>query len=193
MRSFGRDLLCRGAGIGLHAEIARAVWRRRGGQQLAELAPVEAWARLTGRPPRIRAPWEVRGEVRHLDLAALDQVLARGEWYASGLAAGPVELSGEGGRLRGVGLRLEALPPGGDLSGALLQGIVGMMPAGSTRQALLQALAGKVLFHFNVGKIEVATDPERYTLHLLVDGDHLLDITVRVPKESVEFLKQLFL
>lgn len=130
----------RGTRAGIRVEVARAVWRKRaGGQELAELAPVEAWARLTGWPPR--AVWEARGQVRRLDL-----------------------------------------------SSELLQGLAAMMPAGSTRQALRKSFAGKALFHFNAGKIEVAAEPERYVLHLLVDGDHLLDITIRAPKESVEFL-----
>lgn len=181
----------RGVGFGVRVDAARLVWRRQGGQRLAEMAPLEAWVRLAGWPPA--ALWEVRIEVRHLDLAGLDQAMAKGQWRASGMAAGPVELSGAGQELRAVGIRLEALPPGGDLSSQLLQALVGMMPAGDPREALMQALAGKALFHFATGKIELVTEPERYVLHLLVDGDHLLDITVRVPKESMEFLRHLFL
>lgn len=176
---------------GLRAEIARVVWRRSGGQELAEVRPLEAHLRLTGWPPRL--VWEAQGEVRRLDLAGLDRTLARGRWRASGGLAGPVRLGGEGAQVRSADLRLETLQPGGDLSSELLQGLVAMMPAGDTRAALLQALAGRALFHFHTGQVEMVTEPERYVLHLRVDGDHLLDIQVRVPKESIELLEQLFL
>lgn len=175
---------------GLRAEAARAVWRRSGGRELARLEPVEVRMRSSGWPPVVG--WEARGQVERLDLSGLDEALARGEWHASGTAAGEVELSGAGLQLRGIGVRLEALQPGGDLSSELLRALVGMMPEGSTREALLQALVAKALFHFHTGKVEVITEPERYVLHLQVDGDHLLDVTVRVPRESVELLTSSF-
>lgn len=182
----------RGEGrLGARVEIARALWREPGGAQLAEISPLEIHLRPAGRRPRLL--WEARGEVLQLDLAGVDRRIAKGQWKASGAMAGPVGLAGEGSQLKELDVRLEAIPPGGSLSSELLQGLVAMMPAGSTQATLIQALAGKALFHFNTGRVEMITEPERYTLHLRVDGDHLLNIRVRVPKESIEILKSLFL
>lgn len=177
---------------GARVRIERAFWREAGGgAQLAEIAPLYVTLRLAGLPPRIQ--WEARGEVLRLDLTGVDRRIAKGQWKASGAMAGPVGLAGEGPRLKELDVRLEAIPPGGNLSSELLQGLVAMMPAGSTQAALMQTLAGKMLFHFNTGKVEMITEPDRYVLHLRVDGDHLLNIQVRVPKESIEILKSLFL
>ena len=176
---------------GSQVEIDRALWSGPDEGGIAFLSGI----RLSARPARSPAwlSWRVRARVEQLDLAALDRVAAKGQWRAAGGLTGPVELAGAGRRLDGVNLNLHSGAGGGDLDGRLLSNLIGMMPAGGTREALLKALAAKATFHFREGEVGLNTEEERYVLHLRLDGDHLLEITLRVPKEGMELLRPLLL
>ena len=135
--------------------------------------------------------WTARGEVARLDLGALDYTLAKGEWKAGGLMTGTVQVEGKGLAAESVVLNLLSLKPGGDLNSEVLGRLVGMMPAGDARAMLLKALSAKGTFHFNVGHLSMSTEGEDYLLKLLLDGDHLLDLKIRIPKGSLDLLKTL--
>lgn len=134
--------------------------------------------------------WTVRGKVTRLDLAGLDQVLAKERWQAQGSLTGWVRLQGEGSQVRDLNLRLETQPPGGFLSNELIRRLLTLMPADSTRSSILQAIRQKERFHFDVGQLQVITHGDDYRLAFLLDGDHLLDIAIRIPKESVRVLRE---
>ena len=171
-------------------EVKRAVWSDAAGRPLLTLEEI----RLAGFRPRLplgRSSWEGKGQVVRLDLKGLDRVVARGEWRANGFLNGKVGLRGGDGRLQALDLGLSSEQPGGDLNSEILQRLVQMMPAGDSRAMLLKALGAKGTFHFNVGKVDLATDGGDYVLKLLLNGDHLLDLTIRIPKDSLELLRYL--
>ncbi len=143
---------------------------------------------------RGKLSWELTARVSRLDLALTDQTLAQGRWKATGTLRGQLRLSAASGRVEAVGVKLEALEPGGDLNNDLLINLLSLLPAGGGSQGqILQALQGRPTFRYKIGRFELATEEDVYRLGLLLDGDHLLDLTVRVPKDSVELLKEIFL
>jgi len=121
------------------AEVERALWSGPGGEGIAFLREIRLSARLRRSPCRLS--WRLSGRVEHLDLAALDRLMMKGQWRAAGDLTGPVELAGAGRRLDEVNLNLRSGAGGGDLDGRLLSDLIGMMPSGTTREALLKALA----------------------------------------------------
>ena len=129
--------------------------------------------------------------IRSLNLAEFDAALAKGKWQAHGVLSGQALFGGSGSRLEQVHVELEAQPPGGELSSQFLQDLLGMMPQGDVRRKLLSALAQKAMFHFNVGRLKVATEGENLLFSLFLDGDHLLDINIRVPRDSAGLLANL--
>ena len=136
-----------------------------------------------------RLVWAAEGKIEKLDLSALDKAVGKGQWRALGMVSGPVRLEGDGNLLKAVYLKCEAQPGGGTLSGEIVQNLIAMMPADDARSALLKAIQSKPLFHFSVGKFEVDTEGGRYLIGLYLDGDHLLDIKIRVDKDSVGALE----
>lgn len=129
--------------------------------------------------------------MRRLDLAGLDRIVARGEWKSDGFLNGEIRFFGQGGRLQDIELDLQSEEPGGNLNSELLERLAEMMPAGDARGMLLRALGAKATFHFDTGSLEMRTDGEDYVLNLLLDGDHLLDLKIRVPKNSAALLKEM--
>ncbi len=129
--------------------------------------------------------------VDRLNLAILDRAVAKGEWRATGELSGYANLVLFGRNMEDVDLRLEAEKPGGTLSGQLIQRLLSFMPSGDARSKLLKALQGQDLFHFKEGKVRIEMDMETYQVNLFLDGDHLLDVTIRVSKDSVGALAQL--
>jgi hypothetical protein len=138
-----------------------------------------------------RLDWMLQGNVEAIDLALLDEKLAQGEWQAVGAMEGPVRISGRGGELGEVSIDLQSTASGGTLSGAIITRLVEMMPQGSTQAQVAQALQGQKTFRYNIGKFRVSTDGGTYKLNLFLDGDHLLDFTVNVEKDSVGVLSTL--
>jgi hypothetical protein len=130
-------------------------------------------------------------QVRKLDLAGLDRIVGRGEWKSDGFLNGEIRFFGQGGRLREMELDLQSEEPGGNLNSELLERLVEMMPPDDTRAILLRALGAKATFHFATGLLELRTDGEDYVLNLLLNGDHLLDLKIRVPKNSMALLKEM--
>ncbi|MCM8812103.1 MAG: hypothetical protein NC910_03520 [Candidatus Omnitrophica bacterium] len=137
--------------------------------------------------------WAVQVRQVELDLAALDRTVGKGEWKAAGLLRGAIDLEGTAGAVERVETALKADDPGGTLSGELMRQLLSFMPEGDARRQLLTALKGQELFHYQVGKIDVRTDESRYLVDLYLDGDHLLNLKIRVDKESVAVLKELIL
>lgn len=174
----------------LRAEAQQLIWRDRSGRLLAEAENVRG--RIDLRAGRLRRPdWEIQAEVTRLDLAVLDGSMLGGKWGASGFLRGDVRMRGGGPEPAEVDLHLSTEAPGGDVKSEFLQGLVGMMPANDNRALLLGALGSKPQFHFNVGEVEVSTESSGYTFRVLIDGDHRLDITLRVPRDGWEILKAL--
>ncbi len=136
-----------------------------------------------------RLVWTVEGRIERLDLSALDKAVGKGQWRSVGLVSGPVRLEGEGDLLKSVYLKCETQPGGGTLSGEIVQNLISMMPADDTRGKLLKAIQSKPLFYFSIGKFEVGTEGNKYLMDLYLDGDHLLDIKIRVDKDSVGVLE----
>ena len=167
------------------------VWSGSDGEVVARLesAVLEVSA---FRWPIRRSGWKARAQVDRLDLEALDRLFLQEDWRANGILYGPVFLAGAGERLTEIGLRLETAGSGGNVSSKLLARLIQFMPAGDTQAALLKALVSKTTFHFDVGKLELAQDGENHSLHLLLDGDHLFDITINIPRESVGVLNALY-
>ncbi len=160
----------------------RAVWSDAGGRPILTLAPFRVALNRDG--------WEGEGQVTRLDLAALDHAAARGEWKSDGFLHGPVRFRGRGGEIQDIDLDLQSDQPGGNLNSEVLERLVEMMPPDDTRAVLLKALGAKAVFHFNIGKVGFTTQDGNYVLSLILDGDHLLDLTVRVPRDSLKLLKE---
>lgn len=151
------------------------------------------WAIVSAAPSwhRFDRPvWSGEAQVGRLDLAALDQALAQGKWQARGDLAGRARFHGTGPLMEQADLQLTTLS-GGTLSSEILQQLLNLMPQGDARGKLLGAVQAKASFHFDVGRIEVATEGSSYRFNFLLDGDHLLDVTILVPKEGLGILNQL--
>lgn len=170
--------------------VERVVWKDARGQTLLTLTSIRASVARFRFPPW-KTHWKARTHVRRLDLAALDRTLARGEWKADGFLNGEIRFFGKGGRLQDMELDLQSEEPGGNLNSELLARLAEMMPPGDARGILLRALGAKATFHFDTGLLEMRTEGEDYLLNLLLNGDHLLDLKIRVPKNSVALLKEM--
>lgn len=131
--------------------------------------------------------WKLSGDVERLDLAALDRALDKGEWKADGFMTGRVAVRGWGDQIKEVQLSLNAESPGGRFNSRILSRLAEMLPPTDMRGVLLKALGAKDRFRYDVGRLELSTEKGRYVLDLLLDGDHLLALKVRVPQESMEF------
>jgi len=161
----------------------QAVWSDAAGRPILHLVRV--------RLALDRSSWEASAEVARLDLAALDRAVVRGELRANGFLHGSVRFRREKGRTDDLDLKLRSHQPGGNINSKLLESLVEMMPANDVRGILLKALKDKATFHFDVGKLDLTTEKDRRVLRLLLDGDHLLDLTIRIPKEVEDFSRLL--
>lgn len=135
---------------------------------------------------RGRLHWSAQADGIRLDLTGLDQLLAKGKWKAQGDLTGWMRLEGNRSKVEGMNLQLETQPPGGFLSNEVISRLLNLMPADSTRSSLLQAIGQKERFHFDVGELQVNAQGSDYLLRFLLDGDHLLEFTLRVPKEALQ-------
>ena len=135
--------------------------------------------------------WKAKGKVDKLDLTRLDQVAAQGQWQAVGFLTGQVYFQGTGALVEDASIQLEAQSPGGTLGGEMLARLLSLLPTADVQSQLLAALQQQKIFHFHVGRFGVTTEDTIYKFHILLDGDHLLDITFRVQKDSVDAIKQL--
>lgn len=177
-------------------EAERAIWRTRDGRPVLALKELVLTARsgiLSFRPVR----WEAVAEVEKADLAALDKTLLNGSWKADGLLTGKVRLLGTGGAVDAVEAHLETLKPGGNLNSRVVERLLTMLPIlGALRAAgqrgmpasdqLIQQLRLRPVYHFNVGRVDLRTEGDTHILRLFLDGDHLLDFTLRFPKSTRE-------
>lgn len=137
--------------------------------------------------------WEAQAHVDRLELRALDQVLNQGRWMLHGSLEGDVGLQGVVASVGEVALKLRSQAPGGALNNALLGRLVSFMPQGESRSVLLKSVEGKPMFHFQIARVEMESLGSDYRLFLFLDGDHRIDVAIRVPKESVGLLKDLML
>lgn len=179
-------------------DVRRAVWRAQSGGQIVALKDLALTARsgiFSFRPVQ----WEAALEVEQADLAGLDKTLLEGSWKAKGLLAGTVRLQGTGGAVDAVEAHLETLKPGGDLNSRVVERLLTMLPIlGALRAAeqrgmpapeqLIQQLRVRPVFHFNVGRVDLRTQGDTHILKLFLDGDHLLDFTLRFPKNTREIV-----
>ena len=167
----------------------RGVWEDSSGRPILALMSVRATLTRFRFPPG-KSSWKFQTQVRKLDLTALDRTAAGGKWRSDGLLDGEVRLYGGEGRLQDLELDLQSEEPGGNLNSEVLERLVEMMPADDARGMLLKALGAKATFHFDTGLVELRTEGEEYQLNLLLNGDHLLDLKIRVPKNSLALLKE---
>ncbi len=167
----------------------RGAWKDAEGRPILTLTLARV-ALTRFRFPPGKSGWKLQTQVRKLDLAALDRVIAGGKWRSDGFLNGEVRLYGGEGRLQEVELDLQSEEPGGNLNSEVLERLAEMMPAGDARGMLLKALGAKATFHFDTGLVELRTEGENYLLNLLLNGDHLLDLKIRISKESLKFLKE---
>lgn len=167
----------------------RGVWKDAEGRPLLTLTSLRATLTRFRFPPG-KSGWKLQTQVRKLDLAALDRVIAGGQWRSDGFLNGEVRLYGDQGRLQDLELDLQSEEPGGNLNSEVLERLVEMMPDGDARGMLLKALGAKATFHFDTGLVELRTEEGYYRLNLLLNGDHLLDLKIRIPKESLKLLKE---
>ena len=145
-----------------------------------------------GRPALLfrNVTWSVRSELERLNLEALDRIFVEGELKAKGSLVGPMVISGTGSRIDGFSIRWEALAPGGALASEWLERLLVLMPEGDSRAQLLKALEQHAAFRFKVCRLMVDPEGDSYRVNLLLDGDHLLDLTLRIPKDNVALLSQ---
>jgi len=134
--------------------------------------------------------WEVCAALSGLDLARLDEKLNRGEWMTQGILTGYFKVVGLGREVEEVNLDLDS-EGGGTVSAKLLGRLVEMMPDGENKNLLRQLLQSKTTFDYRVGWLDFVTEEDRYKIHLLMDGDHLLNITIRISKGSLKILNTL--
>ena len=169
--------------------VEQAVWLDSSGAALVTLKSIYASLGKPRFPPGLTT-WKVRTQLHHVDLAKLDPILGHGEWKSDGLLNGDIRFFGRGGRLQDVELDLQSEEPGGNLNSEILQKLVEMMPPDDTRAILLKALGAKETFHFAVGSVELRTEGEDIRFNILLNGDHLLDLKIRVQKNSIALLKE---
>lgn len=167
----------------------QGVWIDSGGRPILRLTSVRT-ALTRFRFPPGKTGWKLQTQIRKLDLAALDRVVAGGEWRSDGFLNGEGRLYGGEGRLQDLELDLQSEDPGGNLNSEVLERLAEMLPAGDARGMLLKALGAKGTFHFDTGLVELRTEEGYYRLNLLLNGDHLLDLKIRIPKNSLALLKE---
>ena len=170
--------------------VEQVVWKDSKGGTLVTLQSVYASFNRFQFPPN-KTTWKARTQVRRLDLAGFDRIVAQGEWKSDGFLNGDIRFFGQGGHLQDIELDLQSEEPGGNLNSELLEHLVEMMPPDDTRAILLKALGAKATFHFDTGSLELRTEEEDVQLNLLLNGDHLLDLKIRVPKNSLALLKEM--
>lgn len=168
----------------------QGVWIDSGGRPILRLISVRA-AFTRFRFPPGKSGWKLQTQIHKLDLAGLDRIIGRGEWKSDGFLNGGVRFFGQGGRLQDVELDLQSEEPGGNLNSEILERLAERMPPGDARDMLLKALGAKTTFHFNTGLVDLRTEGEDYLLNLLLNGDHLLDLKIRIPKNSLALLKEM--
>ncbi len=171
----------------LEIKIQRVIWRTADAEPIAMISPCAVRIRPRGLSAN-RLAWEIEGPVTRLRIASLDRAVGNGEWRASGEAAGSLQASGTGSQLEQIRFHVEIVRPGGGLSSEFLLRLLGMMPDDSSKAVLFKTLARRPIVHFSTGRISLITENENYLLKLWMDGDHLLDITIRVPKESLSLI-----
>jgi len=173
----------------LHVEVQEVRWERKNEEILILEStvvdtPLLSWLR---KPLR----WEGQAKVKMLNLVSADQAFAHGKWQMRGVASGWLRMRVSGARTEELTLSLEAHPPGGSLSREALERILSLVPKEDLREVLLAAIKMKDSFDYRVGRLGVVTEKENYAFYVYLDGDHLLDVTVRVPKEGIGLLADL--
>lgn len=134
--------------------------------------------------------WMVEGRVERLDLRMLDRLFPKEELRAVGFLSGPIAISGKGPEISAADFRLQLKSSDGAVSRAAIERLLHLMPQEGLRGQLLASLRGQPDFRFSRAAIEVSSEGDNFLFHLLLDGQHLLDFTIRVPKESVALLKE---
>lgn len=185
--------------------IQRVIWRGADADPIAMLSPCVVRLRPRGfsaarlalegvTPPgasALRLQWNFEGQVTRLQLAPLDRAFGKGEWHASGEAAGILRMNGVGEQTERIHFQVEIIHPGGGISSEFLLRLLGLMPEDKSKAVLFKALASRPIVHFSTGRISLITENGDYLLQLWLDGDHLLDITIRVPQESLALIRTL--
>jgi len=178
-------------------EVRRVAWQGADGRPIVALNNLTLTARsglLTFRP----VEWEATAQAEQIGLSGLDKILLDDSWKADGRLTGPVHLWGSGPAIRRVETDLESLKPGGNLKSRVLERLLTILPlspalqkAGAPQgaQELAQQIRSRPVFHFDIARVSVKLQEERYLLKLFLDGDHLLDLTVRLPKSGLEILE----
>ena len=137
-----------------------------------------------------RLAWRAQAVVESLDLAGADRLFGKGEWRSRGILKGSAGGNGVERRMQGVQVELDSAG-GGELRSDFLTQMLSLMPANDQRAILLRAVGAKETFHFATGRVDFTMGPAGYDLHLQVDGDHRLDITLRLPAGGLALLKTL--
>ncbi len=174
----------------MEIRIQRVIWRTADADPIAMISPCVVRLRPRGFSVA-RLQWNLEGQVTRLQMAPLDKAVGKGEWHASGEAAGIFSMEGVGEQTGRIHFQVEILHPGGGVSSEFLLRLLGLMPDDKSKAVLFKALASRPIVHFSTGRISLITEKGDYLLQLWLDGDHLLDITIRVPRESLALIRYL--
>lgn len=174
----------------MEIRIQRVIWRTADADPIAMISPCVVRLRPRGFSAA-RLQWNLQGQVTRLQMAPLDKAVGKGEWHASGEAAGTLSMEGVGEQTGRIHFQVEIIRPGGGVSSEFLLRLLGLMPEDKSKAVLFKALASRPIVHFSTGRISLITERGDYLLQLWLDGDHLLDITIRVPLESLALIRYL--
>lgn len=119
-----------------------------------------------------------------IDLDALSKLFKKGQFFAKGRIKGRIYVKGTSDAIDKIDIKLDSLEPGGEIRTVYLGRLISFIPQNSVREAIAETLKGD-LFVFKKANIEMLTNDRGHNLHILLDGQHLLDFNINVPKDTL--------
>lgn len=121
----------------------------------------------------------------HISLEAISKLFKKEQFYATGYVEGSIYLkTGQQTNIEAIDIKLKSLEPGGELKTPLLSRLTRFIPESPARDTIIASL-GKDTFAFKHGGVELSAKEQGYMLHILLDGEHLMEFNINISQELV--------
>lgn len=128
----------------------------------------------------------------NINLEAVSRLFKKEKFYATGNIEVRIYLKGQlPPEIHTIDIRLNSLEPGGELKTPLLSKLIYYIPQDSIRDAIIATLERNT-FIFKKAGIDVSTKEKDYNLHILLDGQHLLEFNINVSEDMVNAIVNKF-